>query len=254
MDRDSVALAYQSPRIPSNGATFTWNGDGTVLTIDPTADLQYGTFGQQQRYTLEITTVATDLAGNPLATAYPVEFTTLTRASTLLHLELDAGVVVPSKGEAYSCSQQTLLIGDSDANGHSKAFFTFDISKLPSDVAEIEQATLELPWQRVIGDPWGNLGRLLVEHVDLPLPRAPSALSAAALAPIGPLANTGRASVSSDVTRALAADYAARAQRQGRSQYRVAFERTTDNDNALDVLLVDCRSQRTVISLSYLVP
>jgi hypothetical protein len=254
MDRDSVLLAYQSPRIPSNGATFTWNSEGTVLTIDPSADLQYGTYGQHQRYTLQITSVATDLAGNSLATAYPVEFTTLTRMTGFLSLELEAGVVVPSKGDAYSCAQQTLLIGDSDANGNSKAFFTFDLSKLPGDIAEIEQATFEVPWQRTIGDPWGNLGALLLEHTDLALPRATGALSAKALAPLGSLANTGRSTLSIDVTSALAQDYAARAQRQNRSQYRMAFEKTTDNDSALDVLLVDCRSNRLTISVSYLVP
>jgi hypothetical protein len=56
---------------PSVTGTFSWSEDGSATTFTPDADLAY-----EATYAVEIGSGATDVAGNPLSSAYTFDFTT----------------------------------------------------------------------------------------------------------------------------------------------------------------------------------
>ena len=64
MNQAATQAAYQSTDLPASGVTFNWNADGTVLTINPNADLAYTAAGKT--YSFSLSTTATDVAGNAL--------------------------------------------------------------------------------------------------------------------------------------------------------------------------------------------
>jgi hypothetical protein len=69
MNRSATQAAFSL--VPSVSGAFTWNGAGTTMTFTPTAPLAAST-----SYTANVSTEATDLAGNPLQGAATWSFTT----------------------------------------------------------------------------------------------------------------------------------------------------------------------------------
>lgn len=130
--------------------------------------------------------------------------------------------------------------GDGNANEVLRGTIAINLASVPAG-ASVESAVLNLVAASFISNPFGELGTLSVDHVDL----GPSLDSAdyaggtltAGIAVIAPYA-VGVRNVAVDVTAAVRADLAA-----GRSSscFRLAFQGAPSNDNAADLALFDCR-------------
>lgn len=245
MNQAAAQAAYQSTDIPSGSVVFTWNAAGDELTINPNADLTYaeGTDPAQlaaNAYTIQLTTTATDLAGNPLAVAKATQFTTLRRITHSAPLIANLTNEVRADGTVGSACGGN-CVGDSGtaANAQYKAFISFNVSALAPGIHTLEQATVTFN-QSVLGSPYTDLvgtgGGLLMDHVNT-AELSLAAFNASALASLGVIA-TSNAAVSVEVADELEDDYVNRAARGDRSQYRLSFPLASDFDGAQDIVQV----------------
>ncbi len=83
MNQASAQSAFQSSEL--GAGTITWNAGGTVMTVNPNADLTYTSSGKS--YSFQITTTATDLKGNALSTPASVTFKTFRQLSATLPIK-----------------------------------------------------------------------------------------------------------------------------------------------------------------------
>lgn len=85
MDTASVASAMALTDLTLSNLTLTWNSDHTVLSIKANDGFAYAsgnnTTFAPKTFNLQLSTVAKDLAGNGLASAYSSNFKTLRRVS-----------------------------------------------------------------------------------------------------------------------------------------------------------------------------
>jgi hypothetical protein len=133
MDKDSVEQAYQSEDLPAGALSFSWNGDGTWLTITPTEMLEYASGNDPEAtlakaYALTIGSAATDVAGNPLGEDALLSFTTLRdiMASIPAHTDLSGYVNLGN-----TVGGPTISAGDTLANNANRGLITFDLSSVP---------------------------------------------------------------------------------------------------------------------------
>jgi hypothetical protein len=192
--------------------------------------------------------------GNALAAPFVVEFTTLRRITHKIALRANEGSTILGTGQMYSCPA-SMLAGDDDQNRPVRGVTSFDISSLPSGIAEFERATFSAQTQGFGGDPIAGLQALTLEHTAFPLPIAASARTGAALRSLGTLTTSiAERSSTLDVLTAIREDYAQRTARANRSQYRLATQRVTDNDDTGDGMTVHCSSIPPALDLVYLAP
>jgi hypothetical protein len=243
MDKARTEQAFQAADIP--GFSFSWNEDGTVLTVDPSSDLVYAhCTGQVYNFTLSAG--ATDLAGNTLQAA-PVgsSFTTLVRNSRLLYsVASEDGTLRDADGAINpnaNCAGDSICVGDSGINGPLdnstyQGFLSFDLSGLPETLVDIVGANLSIYQDNTNGPAYTDLGTLLWDHVfydvldadDFAIP----ALTASGQILSGDASNGNK---TTEVTVAVVDDWNNRAARNNRSQYRLHFTEETDNDGVTDV-------------------
>ncbi len=261
MDPVATQLAYQSADVPAAAAVLTWDNTGSVLTVDPSAELAYASGANPasvaaRKYAFTITTTARDRAGNPLGAPLVAEFTTLRRISHKIVLRATQGTTIAGSGMMYDCPG-SFLIGDDTDNRPARGILSFDISALPAGVAEFERATVSGRTQKFIGEPITSLQALLIVHTAFPLPINASARTGAALRVIGSFATSAEPRTSTAVvTAALAEDYENRTQRGNRSQYRLTMQRETDNDATGDAMALHCAADTPppALDMVYLVP
>lgn len=245
MRKVDAQSAYQSASagITAASVTFSWDDDGEVLTITPNALLEYAEGEDPEatdarEYAFSITTVAADLAGNPLEEQLDSNFYTLRRFSeTLTKLGGNAdehpltGLVYSHGGSANNVAQ----VGFSASGTGRRAFFTMDISAIPDGVHEVEEAVLRLRQGPPTGDPYGNLGELTIHHLQF------DELNLAAYDAVGPgnrfgvfSETAGNGFRSSDVTDAVVDDLAHREARSDRSQFALRFAASTGIEDQTD--------------------
>jgi hypothetical protein len=241
MNKLVTQSAYQSATagiLPSQ-VVFTWNGEGTVLTIDPNADLTINAGADPAvvtaaPYAYQITNVATDLAGNPLSTA-SFSFTTQRRITQNLPGIAALTEEVRADGVVDGCG--LICIGDSGdaANAQYKAFFGFDITGIPEGIQSFEFANLSLNQIQVLGTPYADLGgTLLVEHINVETLNL-AAFNLVAIRPLGTIStDTTLEYKTLDVLTALEEDYIQRTTRGNRSQYRLIFPIVSNFDATFD--------------------
>jgi hypothetical protein len=233
--------AYQSATagILSSQVVFTWNAAGTVLTIDPNADLTINAGADPAvvtaaPYAYQITNVATDLAGNPLSTA-SFSFTTQRRITQNLPGIATLTEEVRADGVVDGCG--LICIGDSGdaANAQYKAFFGFDITGIPEGIQSFEFANLSLNQVQVLGTPYADLGgTLLAEHVNVETLNL-AAFNLAAIRSLGTISTDATLEYKTlDVLTALEEDYAQRTTRGNRTQYRLIFPIVSNFDAIFD--------------------
>ncbi|NTX60081.1 Ig-like domain-containing protein [Myxococcus sp. CA051A] len=241
MERGSVetAFAILSPA-GFNTGTFAWNAASTVMTYTLPSSLAHGTNLHWQ-----VTATARDVAGNPLVETLSRNFRTMRQAITTFDFDLRTSGPL----SAPDFSRQTSFynganVGDWSGDLSYRLFLGFQMTSLPEELVFIRQAQIKWWATGQRGDPYGKLGRLLLEPVDvgeeLPTsfdfdPRLEAAyhsqpLSSGIPVPSDSLGRPGRI----DVTAVVAQDWANRATRNKRTQYRLRFEIGTNNDGNVD--------------------
>ncbi len=285
MNQAATQAAYQSS---SNGirpadVTFSWNTEGTVLTINPNVDLDYATGTSTSvvalTFTFNLTNTATDIAGNQLA---PASFSFKTMRDITQTLNAVSGISgwVRSDGVVNDQGQCAgLCVGDSGtaANATYRGFLTFDLSVLAStlDAANILSATLRAYQFGTQGTPYADLqdctssfpiicSDLLAQHVNYGPTLQDSDYDTntlRGLAIAGCSIFTGCPSTNgykeANALDAVIEDWTNRAARGNRSQYRLRFARNTDADGSVDIAVFSnagVASNQNQLVVRYLVP
>lgn len=259
MNQAATQSAYQSTDLPASGVTFSWNPAGTVMTINPNADLLYTATGKT--YAFSLTTTATDMAGNALP-ATNSSFKTFRQLTTTLSSTPALDGNVRSDG-LVSAGNTVLEIGDSGsvANATYRGYLSFDLSGLPAGLssANILGATLSVRQQAVFGNPYTDLdvgvSDLMLDHVNY----GPS-LTAADFDPtvytmLGDMiSSTALATYQRSVLSSVQADWTGN---RTRSQYRLRFAKLTDGDGVFDAIHInsgDSASNKPTLQVTYLMP
>jgi len=264
MDRPSTEAAYQSELVPSRSVVFSWNEDSTELGITPSEPVEYGVgssaeLAEARRVSFFISASASSSDGEPLDKPYEFSFSLLRRVSFVVPALADRGKSGNYRSnDSYgtgACAEDELnmCVGDVRVGRQSeqyKGFISFELeSALPEDARGLS-AELRFGLTGTAGNPFANLGSLLIEHVrfdEIGL----DAFAAQPLDALGTMAaadDTG-SELRAEVSSALLADLEAS---QAVSQYRLAFEDATDADIASDAIVSALETQR--LEVSFLLP
>jgi hypothetical protein len=255
MDRVTTQAAYQSLSILPSTVTFSWNDESTVLTINPSMDLQYvestDLAAAARVYSVAITTTAEDEAGNRLQNDAEWSFQTLRRITQTFAMNLTEPLVInDAAGVRRVCSTSTrAYCGDEANNSANFILLTTNLKDLPDGIVEWESATLDADLSAMAGDPF-SLGKLNVYDIAI-LPSDAATWSTPAVLASGEFNTIGfdvgpRSAIIFDEIRA---DYSAGAQY---TQFRISFETMKDGDSVADLAYFDCDS--FVYTTRYLVP
>jgi len=265
MNSEATEGAYQSNDLPAASVSFTWDDGRTALTITPRAGLPYaaGTLATPANtYHWGLDGSARTHAGQALA-AVQFSFSTLRQVSSELRADpARTGTWTDGEGEGlHNCvraakapSQPTVCIGDDANNVRYTGFLSFDLSVLPDQITSFVSARLQAN-AVTYGTPEA-LGASRLEHVSFEQ-LGDAALRAAPLVPLGAfwggpsLLNVTQLVLSEDLTGAVQDDYANRAARQSRSQYRLGFAQLSA-DGSWDDLELPTNGIR--LGLTYLLP
>jgi Bacterial Ig-like domain len=271
MDQVATQNAYQSDTMPADKyLTFSWNAEGTILTINPSG-LTYKRGPDPattvaNKFSFMLGTGAKDSAGNALASVSS-SFATLRRIQTRLPVIPELCAVAYSNNTSFSGAIALPRVGDSltDSNASvvARGFYTFDLSAIPNSVttADIDFAELSIYKNSVIGTPYA-FGSINLDHVNY---GATTDNSSGGIFNTSSLANLGIFDDVSkpvgyrpaDVKSAIGDDLSNRASRGSRSQYRLAFPGTSNNnDNKQDFVffMVSLTDQDAYIVISYVIP
>ena len=265
MNSEATEGAYQSDDLPAASVSFTWDDSDTVLTITPRAGLAYAAgalASPANTYHFGLDGSARNRAGQPLA-AVRFSFSTLRQVSSELRADpARTGTWTDGEGEGvHNCVraakapyQPTVCIGDDANNVRYAGFLSFDLSVLPDNISSVVSARLQAN-AVTYGAPEA-LGASRLEHVSFQQ-LGDTALRVEPLAPLGPfysgpsLLNVTQLVLSEDLAEAVQDDYANRAARQSRSQYRLGFS-TISPDGSWDDLELPTNGIR--LGLTYLLP
>lgn len=261
MNQEQTQAAYQSEGIPSAGVTFSWNEEGTQLTITPNDPLDYPTGTdpeavESRPLSFFLSTSASDRDGQRLAAPAEFSFALLRQINVTLPAQQNRDLTGTWRSnDTYGqgdCArnQVTICVGDTGTAGDQyKGFMSFDLAELPSSMARLADARLNFQITLRPGNPFNGLGALFLDHAAFEA-IGPEAFQADPLAPLGEIATSGAAGVvvQVDVREALAQDIGAR----DLSQFRLEFEQITDDDGNPDQLISAWDTQS--IDVSYLIP
>ncbi len=260
MDRASVqaAFAVTSPA-GLNSGSFAWNESETVMTYTLPSTTAYGT-----SVTWSLSSLAKDKAGNALAEGAQREFRVVRQASlTTPFLTIMSGSVVGAPDYIRPPNVYNLeYLGDDILNRGHRLFLGFKLNALPADLIRINRSTLKW-WSSIqLGQPFEKLGPLLLEPVnigdELPYSSYEGGDNSAVAAAYNTLAlSAGFAIAQSevgapghfDVTPYVTRDWASRAERNHRSQFRLRFTTETNNDRVTDDLRSDAGNHPTLAEL-----
>jgi hypothetical protein len=264
MDRPSTEAAYQSELVPSRSVTFSWSEDSTELGITPNEPVEYGAGSsaeqaEARRVSFFISASASSSDGEPLDRPYEFSFSLLRRVSFVVPALSDRGKSGNYRSnDSYgtgACAEDELnmCVGDVRVGRQSeqyKGFISFELeSSLPPEARDVS-AELRFALTGTSGNPFANLGSLLIEHVrfdEIGL----DAFDAQPLDALGTMAavDDDGSELSAEVSSALLADMETS---QALSQYRLAFEDATDADIASDAIVSALDTQR--LEVSFLLP
>ncbi len=155
MDQDATRSAISVSGYLSGNLSFSWNAGSTVVTVKPTTPFAYNSGTNPgsttaTSYTGTVSTAATDLAGNPLTSAFTSSFTTLRQITQSFDAKTSAhyysyGLAV-SGGEIEICasSSETYKLGHTVTAATSGDYYGLAeiVTTLPGDLVGISGATL----------------------------------------------------------------------------------------------------------------
>jgi hypothetical protein len=262
MDQAQTEAAYQSEGIPSSAVSFSWNDEGTQLTITPNDPLDYPTGTnpaavESRPINIFLSASARDQEGNHLAAPAEFSFALLRQINLSIPVEQDRDLTGNWRSnDTYGqgdCArnQDTVCVGDSGNGGvQYKGFMSFDLSDLPTGMTQLSSARLNFQITQRTGNPFNGLGDLLLDHAAFEA-IGPDAFEADPLSTVGALAGSGNAGtvIQADVREALALDVSSS---RARSQFRLEFEQVTNDNGNQDTLVSVWDTQR--IDVSYLIP
>lgn len=263
MNQAATEAAYQSEGIPSSGVTFSWNDAGTELTVIPDEPLEYDSGPdpetvEARRYSYFVSSIAEDLEGNQLGKTAEFSFSVLRQIEVAFAAVQDRNLTGNWRsdgtyaGANAECARNTtnICVGDAGDNDRYQGFITFDLSTLPTTMSRISEASLNLQVTGGAGNPFGQLGRLMLDHTRFNQIGV-GAFTGQPLGTVGPVPTQGAGVgtlLSLPVLDAVASDAESRAL----SQYRLRFEAATDNDENQDIFRSSWTTQR--LNVKYLTP
>jgi len=261
MDEAKTEASYQSEGIPSNSVTFSWNDEGTELTITPNDPLDYPAGSDPAAVVSPpinffLSTSAQDREGQHLSAPAESSFALLRQINVSLAAQQNRDLTGSWRSnDTYGqgdCArnQDTVCVGDNGTGGlQLKGFMSFALGALPSEMVRLQSARLNLQITQRAGNPFNGLGALTLDHAAFDA-IGPEAFEADPLAALGRIATAGNAGtvLQVDVRNALAADVGTR----DRAQFRLAFEQVTNENGNADALISTWDTQR--IDVSYLIP
>jgi hypothetical protein len=261
MDQEATEAAYQSEGVPSSQVSFAWNDAGTQLTITPDAPLAYPVGASPdavpaRRINFFVSASAQDLEGTQLESPEEFSFSLLRQIDTTLPAQQNRDLTGSWRSnDTYGqgvCArnQETICVGDTGTGGEQyKGFISFDLGTLPTSMARLSTARLNLQITQRPGNPFNGLGALALDHASFDA-IGPDAFDADPISELGSIANAGNAGtvLRVDVREAVEADIGERSL----SQFRLQFEQVTDDDGNADTLVSTWDTQS--IDISYLIP
>jgi hypothetical protein len=254
MDAASVAAAWSSALLPADAVTFSWNGAGDTLTVDPDDPLPVAEGSGEDpdatpatQIAFAIGTGAAAADGVHLAAGFDSAFTTVRR----LELEIPAdGALTDSRVSNNSSApgaSDVEYAGDTSGDLQVKLLVSFALPELPGG-ASLERAVLSA--QQVSSS--SNIFNLLgggLEAMHVRFVQLTSAFGAGSLGSAGVLSSTsGSGARSLAVTSAVADDLD---DGVSHSQFRLEFPLATDGDGAYDTLQLERDSLR--LTVTYLI-
>lgn len=260
MDTSATEAAYSSTDLPASSVKFSWRDRNSVLSIEPLQPLATasGTDPAQvnaQRYTVQLSARARDLAGNALA-PLSVSFSVAREISQTLQASPDRSLTGNYRSDdtygLYDCQESStnICVGDGIYSGAItlayRGFVTFDLSVLPSDRLALLAAELSLTVSLRYGDPFATLGALQLDMLSFGAIAMP-AYGQASTAGLGVMATAAAAgdTLNADVLSAVQADAESR-----RTQFRLRFDTASDLDGTADVLIMDLSTARLRVTYS----
>jgi methionine-rich copper-binding protein CopC len=177
MDRASVEAAFKANfttgGAPITGA-YTWNNDDTTVTLQPNTPLPYG-----ENVNWALNPGAKDLAGNALLGTFG-RIMRVIQQVTFNAPVLGSGHIVHAcalngsncNDTAYT-NESVIRVGDRKLDAstrpmqYSRIYLGFKIDTIPGN-ATVTAARLQVIHQATVGDPFVNLGNLLLERVNPP--------------------------------------------------------------------------------------
>ena len=158
---DKIATQAALGLSTGNCGEFSWSDDATVMTFDPCAGWEYDT-----EVELVIDQDAADPLGLGMLDAYESGFTVLRQSTIKLWSEdaYDGHVLAPGVfvlGDKAVAAGQYFTVGT-----WSRGFLSFDLSELPQDLVDIQDASLSVKQDSHQAGAYGNgTGSLLIESV-----------------------------------------------------------------------------------------
>lgn len=258
MDPSTVGRAIDSDDLPLAGASFTWNGENSVLRItlaEPLA-LATGTDPSQvtaRCHSYRISEAALDAEGQAVIPSR-IGFCTLRSIVRTLTPLGDPNVTGNFRSDGTygdgACGRgaNAFCVGDSGfaANSSYRGFLTFDSSAL-LDSELVASAELQIDAAPETGTPFEALGELLVERSRFQTIDT-GAFTSNDVSGLGRLrrARRGESTLVGDVTETLeGAD-------DDRLQLRLRFAQVTDGDNGSDHIIAAVNSVE--LTVQYLLP
>jgi Big-like domain-containing protein len=254
MDRVATESAYLSEDLPSDGVSFSWSSDSTVLTITPNDPLALATGTNPEDVTpLEFTYVISDLARDAEGDALlgrAFSFSTAREITQTFAAVQDRDLTGNFRGNGSygsgDCArnnQTTVCVGDSATppDFQFKGFLSFDLRSLPADMKRLSMAELSLQVTDTTGNAFNSLGDLVAEHVSFGIIDA-AAFDAASLDSLGVIATAAvnGTLIDVDVLGTVQSDVAA----DRMTQFRLRFQDISDDDGNADIIVSDWTTQQ----------
>ncbi|MFY1824950.1 Ig-like domain-containing protein [Myxococcus fulvus] len=256
MNRASVEAAFVvlAPAGLNQG-TIAWNSASTVLTYTLSTSLAYGTNVQWQ-----LSTGAKDVAGNALTEIIARNFRAVRQGTMTFDFDpMTTGELSGPTPWRQTATYNYASVGDWFGNAPTRLFLGFQMSTLPENLITIQQARLKWWTNGQAGEPFKNLGQLLLEPVNYGETIPVSFENDPTLIPILYTQPTGSAMVIPetgigkpgiiDVTTMVAADWTHRELRNKRSQYRLRFTAETNFNDTTDALYSEAETHPKLAEL-----
>ncbi|MCA9840150.1 MAG: Ig-like domain-containing protein [Trueperaceae bacterium] len=258
MNQAATEAAYQSPNLPP--VAFTWNDKGTTLSLAPSTPIPYSyNVDDALSYTFSISGTAEDVAGNSLA-LFTSSFSTLRAFYAECNGLPNLDGYVDSNGFAFTGLAPRA--GDIRDNAGVRAYFTFDLTFCLPEGRILKDAFVNVYKEDVgQGDPY-SLGEVLLEHVNYGNTFTGDDYNTPSLASFGAIDSSSkpaRTRLFLNATSAVQDDLDNRASRGNRSQFRLLFPLTTNNNNNADVVIygsaeATSRDFAPFLQINYLIP
>lgn len=161
MDKPSAQAAFQSANL--GAVTFNWLDDMTMeVTPNGLAYAQGGPSVTANVYDFTVTTVATDLAGNPMAQNAPSSFSTLRNVTDYMPETQELSV----EANGSTCGSFTVPVGSyqppNTVAKECRLLVSYDLSPIPA-AAQLQSASLSCDYDLLVGNIPSSNSRL--DHI-----------------------------------------------------------------------------------------